>query len=353
MKILLLSRYGPLGASSRMRHLQYLPYFYSKGADVTVMPLFSDTYVQNLYEDGAQLREVFAGYWRRFHTLVDIRRFDVVILEKEFFPFLPAMAERLLRAMKVPYVVDYDDAWFHRYDHHSSPLVRALFGRKIDVVMRNATVVIAGNDYLANRARRAGARHVEVIPTVVDIERYQLRSCALNDTPVVGWIGTPITSRYLRPLLPVFEALQEETSVRFVAIGARPEDFAGTPVETRPWSEETEVESIRKFDIGIMPLKDSPWERGKCGYKLIQYMACGLPVVASPVGVNKKIIIPRENGLLADTPEAWKSALQQLLQSSESHRRSMGVKGRKKVEEWYSLKVQSPRLFNVVKEAMC
>ena len=352
MKILLCSRYGGQGASSRIRYLQYLPYFRSQGAEVTVVPLFSDDYVRALYEGGARRQEVLVGYWRRLRALIGARRFDVVIVEKELFPFLPAVAERLLRVMGVPYVVDYDDALFHRYDRHPSALVRALLGRKIDAVMRHAAVVVAGNDYLADRARQAGAPRIEVIPTVVDTERYQLRPDVEAATPVVGWIGTPMTSRYLRPLLPVFEALQEEMPVRFVAVGARPEDFVGTPVETRLWSEETEVESIRQFDIGIMPLEDSPWERGKCGYKLIQYMACGLPVVASPVGVNQTIVIPEENGLQADTPEAWKHALRELLQAGEPIRRSMGQKGRQRVEEWYSLKAQAPRLFNTISEAV-
>lgn len=345
----MLSRYESLGASSRVRYLQYLPYFRAQGADVSVVPLFSDAYLRSLYEGGSVWRAVVSGYIHRLATLSRARQFDVVIIEKELFPYMPAFVERLLRAAGVPYVVDYDDALFHRYDLHSSKYVRSVLGRKIDAVMRHASVVVAGNEYLAERARQAGASRVEVIPTVVDTARYQPGEDPPNEIPVIGWIGTPKTSRYLKSLLSVFEALQARVPVRIVAVGARSEDFAGTPVETVPWSEETEVQSIQQFDIGIMPLDDTPWERGKCGYKLIQYMACCVPVVASPVGVNSEIVKPTKNGLLARDNE-WKQQLISLLENSEL-RCVYGSRGRKDVEEWYSLKVQAPRFFEAVCEA--
>lgn len=348
MKVLLFARYGALGASSRVRYLQYLPYFRSQGVEVSVVPLFSDAYLRAIYQGGSRWREVLAGYWRRIRALLKVHQFDVVIVEKELFPFMPAFVERVLRAMGVRYVVDYDDALFHRYDCHPRAPVRWLLGKKIDVVMRHAAVVVAGNDYLAERARQAGSQRIELIPTVVDTEHYKPRASGSNEALVVGWIGTPKTSRYLQPLLPVFEALRKEIPVRFVAVGARPEDFSGTPVETRPWSEETEVESIQQFDIGIMPLEDSPWERGKCGYKLIQYMACGLPVVASPVGVNREIVVPGENGLLADTLDEWRLALKNLLEADPKIRKAMGKNGRVRVENWYSLKAQAPRLLAAI-----
>ncbi len=352
MKVLLLSRYGPLGASSRVRFLQYLPYFRSQGVEVTVSPVLSDDYLLSLYSGSSRWREVVKGYVGRILALLGARQFDVVIIEKELFPFMPAIAERFLRLIGVPFVADYDDALFHRYDCHSNVWVRRLLGKKIDSVMRHATTVIAGNNYLAEHAYRAGANRVEIIPTVVDAERYQPIKKTVAKAPVVGWIGTPNTSRYLTPLLPVFEALQKEMPVRFVAVGARPEDFAGTPVETRPWSEETEVDSIQQFDIGIMPLEDTSWERGKCGYKLIQYMACGVPVLASPVGVNCEIVIPDENGLLVNTPDEWKQALRRLLQADTSTRHAMGRVGRECVTNWYSLLAQAPRFLAVVREVM-
>jgi glycosyltransferase involved in cell wall biosynthesis len=347
MKVLLLSRYGPLGASSRVRFLQYLPYFQSQGVEVTVKPLLSDAYLQALYNGGSHWREVLKGYAGRILALLGARRFDVVIIEKELFPFMPAFAERLLGLIGVPYVVDYDDALFHRYDCHSNIWVRRLLGKKIDSVMRHATVVIAGNKYLAERAHRAGAQRVEVIPTVVDADRYQPKQKTEVETPIVGWIGIPHTSRYLKPLLPVFEALRKEISVRFVAVGAAQKDFEGTPIEVWPWTEGSEVESVQQFDVGIMPLVDSPWERGKCGYKLIQYMACGVPVIASPVGVNSEIVSDGITGYLAVNSEQWHQALRKLI-SENTERVTMGKAGREKVENWYSSRVQAPRFYSVV-----
>ena len=351
MKVLLLSRYGSLGASSRVRYLQYLPYFRSQGISVSVSPLFSDDYLRALYQGRTCWYKVISGYVSRLMMLLRVRRYDVVIIEKELFPFLPAIAERLLHMVGVRYVVDYDDALFHRYDCHSSALVRLVLGRKIDVVMRHSAMVVAGNEYLAERARQACASRVETVPTVVDIEHYRPRKEMANDIPIVGWIGTPKTSHYLHSLIPVFEALQSVMHVQFVAVGARKEDFIDTIIEVWPWSEDTEVASIKKFDIGIMPLDDSPWERGKCGYKLIQYMACGLPVVASPVGVNGTIVAPEENGLLANTLDEWQEALKYLLQSDMSYRVSIGRAGRNYVKNWYSLQVQAPRLLKMVMEA--
>ena len=349
MKILLLSRYGSLGASSRVRYLQYLPYLESQGVDVTVMPLFSNTYVQALYKGGARWRETLLGYLRRIGVLACARRYDVLIIEKELFPFLPAFAEPLLRVAGVPYLVDYDDALFHRYDLHSSGFVRRFLGQKIDTVMRHASVVVAGNAYLAEHARKAGARHVEVVPTVVDTTRYQAGQLQANGIPVIGWIGTPKTSRYLEALLPVFKSLNAQMPIRVVAVGARANDFAGTIVECVPWSEETEVRCIQQFDIGIMPLADSPWERGKCGYKLIQYMACSVPMVASPVGVNNVIVKSGENGFLA-VGEGWQQSLAVLLRDV-ALRRSFGTRGRADVQAWYSLQVQAPRLLEIIRAA--
>lgn len=348
MKILLLSRYGPLGASSRVRFLQYLPYFRSQGIEVTINPLLSDAYVQALYSGDSKWKEVIKGYFYRLLLLFTARKYNLIIIEKEIFPFMPALAERFLRIIGVPYLVDYDDAVFHNYDRHKIPIVRKLLGKKIDTVMRLSSAVTAGNSYLAERANRAGATKVEIIPTVIDADRYQCKPEVNPEVITVGWIGTPNTSRYLKPLLPVFESLLKKYSVRFVAIGANKNDFARTPVEAWPWTEITEVSSIQQLDIGIMPLTDSPWERGKCGYKLIQYMACAIPVVASPVGVNCEIVKEGESGMLAGSIDEWSSALDAMLKAGPERLKEMGRVGRKSVDDWYSLEVQSLRFISVI-----
>lgn len=347
MKVLLLSRYDRLGASSRVRSLQYISYLNKKGVNITVEPLFSNEYIMALYSGEARWKKVVVGYWHRLMVLFNLKKYDFIWLEKELFPFVPAIFERLLNVLNIPYIVDYDDALFHRYDQHRSWLIRKLLSYKIDAVMRYASLVIVGNEYLAERARSAGARRVEIVPTVIDIERYSIISKDNNRPLIVGWIGSPATSRYLLELNPVFETLKEKFDVRFVAIGARKEDLASTPIDVLPWTEESEVLSIQSFDIGIMPLSNTPWERGKCGYKLIQYMACGLPIVASAVGVNKEIINHGKNGYLADSLEEWKQALTELLENSDK-RKQMGQQGRLQIEEQYSMQVQAPRLLSLL-----
>lgn len=351
MKVLLLSRYGPLGASSRVRFLQYLPYFQSQGIDVTVKPLLSDAYLKGLYSSGPRWREVVKGYLVRIVALLTAWRFDVVIIEKELFPFMPALAERALKLIGVPYVVDYDDALFHRYDCHPNPLVRRFLGKKIDAVMHHSACVIAGNQYLAERARKSGAKNIEIIPTVVNADRYESKPVTDEAVLTVGWIGTPQTSQYLKSLIPVFEFLKRELPVRFVAVGANSADFEGTPVEAWPWTENSEVESVQQFDIGIMPLVDSPWERGKCGYKLIQYMACGVPVVASPVGVNCEIVEKGKTGYLPDSLDEWRKTLFYLLKEKPEVRARMGSDGRARVRQWYSTEVQGSRIVEVLRSA--
>ena len=350
MRVLLLSRYDTMGASSRVRYLQYLPYFCAQGTSVSVFPLFSNDYLFAAYEGGSRWLEVVRGYAGRVFVLLKAREYDVVLIEKELFPFLPASWERWLRTIGVPYVVDYDDALFHVYDSHPNSIVRGLMGRKIDSVMHHAGAVLAGNSYLAERAMQAGAHRVQVIPTVVDADRYLPSIGDITDVPIVGWIGSPKTSHYLWPLVPIFEALKRKREVRFVAVGARPVDFLNTPVEVWPWSEESEVRSIQRFDIGIMPLVDSPWERGKCGYKLLQYMACGIPVVGSPVGVNCEIVEEGKNGRLADTPEQWGQVLVEMLDAGRPWRKQLGRAGRMRIINWYSLQVQAPRFYSALKE---
>lgn len=351
MKILILSRYGSLGASSRVRFLQYIPYFESQGVNVTVKPLLSNAYINALYKGKSRRHEIIKGYFKRVVTLLNVRDYDLVVIEKEVFPFMPAVVEYLFNILDVKYIVDYDDALFHNYDCHSNRLVRIILGKKIDSVMRSASIVIAGNNYIAEYAELAGAKNIEIIPTVVDTSRYQVKKKAHTKTPIVGWIGTPHTSKYLHPLLPVFKSIKDDMDVRFVAVGARPEDFDEGLIEAWPWSEETEVSSIQQFDIGIMPLNDSPWERGKCGYKLIQCMACGVAVVASPVGVNCKIVEPGKTGKLPNSLKEWDIALRSLLDLSSKNISEMGNAGRIKVEELYSLQAQAPIFLQILLKA--
>lgn len=353
MRVLILPRYSPLGASSRLRMYQYLPALRSAGLEVEVSPLLGDDYLEGLYGGSVRPASVFRGYRTRWQACRSLPDCDLVWMEKEAWPWLPDPLEQWLLSGASRLVLDYDDAVFHRYDRHRNPVVRGILGRKLDRLMERADLVTAGNDYLADRACIAGCRQVEWLPTVVDLERYPLQPRATRGGApvVVGWIGSPSTAGYLDLVSTALAPLQMEGLIRCVAIGARDDQVAGTPFTAMPWTEDGEAAALRELDIGIMPLRDGPWERGKCGYKLIQYMASGLPVVASPVGVNTRIVQPDVNGLLADTAEEWADAVRRLV-GDTAMRHRMGAAGRQTVETTYSLQAQAPRLIAMLRSLM-
>ena len=351
MRCLLLSRYNRLGASSRVRTYQYLKYLEDHGVQVTIAPLVGDDYVENLYA-GRRKKwgAITRAYLERMKNVFRSSRFDLLWVERELFPWLPAFGIRFLVHRSIPYVVDYDDAVFHRYEACPNFLLRTLLRSKIDYAMRHAKLIIAGNSYLADRALRAGAEKVEILPSVVDLERYFVVPPRPRERFTIGWIGSPATKQYLHLVAPALADLCKDDRTRVVLVGAGSIELPGVPVEILPWSEETEVASIQDFDVGIMPLPDDAWTRGKCGYKLIQYMACGRPVVASPVGVNSQIVEENLNGFIVRTTEEWVRALTSL-RNNPSLREKMGEAGRKKVEDHYCLQVTAPRLLSLLEEA--
>jgi len=352
MNILLLTRYDRLGASSRYRFYQFLPFLEKKALSFKVSFLLSDSYLQNLYQRNRlnSFLTVLFAYVKRSLVLLSSRRFDLVWIEKELFPWLPAFLELPLLRLGPPYIVDYDDAIFHNYDQHRSSIIRKIFGNKIEKVMRGAAAVVSGNRYIADYAREAGVRLVEIIPTVLDIGKYKEVQRKRNNRFTIGWIGSPSTSRHLRVAGSALKEVCMNGELQLVTVGAHPIDLSNLLASAIPWSEETETEDLRSFNVGIMPLPNTAWERGKCGFKLIQYMACGLPVVASPVGVNKEIVDHGVNGFLADGAKQWIEYLK-VLKENPKLCRKMGKAGRKKVEEEYSFQVAAPKLLNLLREA--
>jgi hypothetical protein len=216
--------------------------------------------------------------------------------------------------------------------------------------MRVAKIVSAGNPYLAQRARVAGAQRVEILPTVVDLARYHVIGAAGVNPPVIGWIGSPGTVGFLRLIETAVTEFVNAGHARMVAVGVQQSPLSLLPMELRPWHEATEVAEIQGFDIGVMPLPDEPFERGKCGYKLIQYMACGKPVIASPVGVNRDIVQHGVNGFLAETESEWRDAIRQLV-GDPALRVQMGREGRRIVELSYSLQAIAPRVGQLLRDA--
>ncbi|MGH7039618.1 MAG: glycosyltransferase [Stellaceae bacterium] len=343
-----MTRYGRLGASSRQRCLIYRDALRAAGIAAEIHPFLSDAYLCARY-DGRPVSPaaILRSYGARLRALLRLSRYDLVWIEKEALPWLPAAIEiGFFRTAGTRVVVDYDDAVFHTYDRHRNILVRALLGAKIDRVMKAADLVIAGNAYLADRARAAGARHIAELPTVVDLRRYSpTLPCRKGGSAAltIGWIGSPLTSAYLDLLRPALIKLMAQIPLRLLLVGAAPTALAGFPVERVAWSAESEAAEIARCDVGVMPLPDQPFERGKCGYKLIQFMAGARPVVASPVGANCTLIIPGKTGFLAEEEAEWVAALARLYHDPDLRGR-MGQAGRRRVEDSYALAVAAPRL---------
>jgi glycosyltransferase involved in cell wall biosynthesis len=332
MRILLLPRYGPQGASSRYRIWQYVPLFERAGHEVEVHPLLDDGYLGELYKTGRRRWWWLAsGYGRRLLGL-RVGRFDAVICEQEILPFLPDFIDLFFQRLSARFFVDYDDNAHGKYSRWP------IFRRRIPRIMASAEAVVVGNLYLADYARQFTTR-VCVIPTVVDLSCYHARTGAhTSDTVRVGWIGTPITANLLLALIPVMERLQSQhpkLSFRFIGAG---NNFScdGLRADVPAWSEQTEIDALSGCDIGIMPLPDTEFARSKCGLKLIQYMACAMPVVASPVGVNRELVEEGKNGYLASSEEEWFQKLDKLIRDPEL-RMALGKAGRGKIAAGYTL----------------
>lgn len=350
MKILYLTKYTRLAGSSRMRSYQYFPYLEEAGMQVTVKPFFDDAYLKDFYAGKKNISTVLKSYVKRLGVLFSLFSYNRVVIEKEIFPFLPALAEWMLKLLGIKYIVDYDDAIFHHYDQSSNPLIKKFLGNKIAKVMRFSGTVVAGNQYLADYAARSGAKNIEIIPTVIDLERYPIKQSTDDELFIVGWIGTKTTfEKHLLPCKHWIKALQiQEPNIRFHIVGITEDMDLGKNVKYIQWTEETEVAEILKMDIGLMPLQNSKWEKGKCAYKLIQYAACGIPGVASDVGMNREVTVPGETGILASADAEWIQAIKTLKSNTEL-RHKMGRNARKKVEERYCIQQTSKRIIHLLK----
>ena len=349
-KIFFLTKYARNGASSRYRSFQYLPIIRKHGLEYEVIPLFSEEYLIKKYKN--KRTPFFLTIRLLISRLLSILRasnYSVVFIEYELIPFFPAIFEWLLRYRGCKLVFDYDDAIFHRYDQNKFFTIRNLFKNKIKSVMRSANIVIVGNKYLANYAHSAGSKQVELIPTVVDLSKYPVFKTNFQSNLFnIGWIGSPSTTKYLYSIAPALAHMCKNDNVLVTLIGAESIELPVDSLKIIPWSSETEVECLSSFDVGIMPLPDEPWACGKCGFKLIQYMASGLPVIASPVGVNNEIVDDGINGFLPESNEHWIEAFEKLYKNVDM-RAKMGAVGRKLIESKYCINVTGVKMAHLLR----
>lgn len=353
MRVLLLAPY-PLRTtpSQRFRFEQYIAPLSRAGIFVEVHPLLDPETAKILYRPGFFLQKAWflvRGALARLQDLLRAGRYDLVFVHREAYPLGYPLIERALSAFGVPYLFDFDDAIYLTNVSAANRFIAPLkFARKTEEIVRHASLVVAGNEHLATWARAFTPR-VTVIPTTIDTDLYRPHRAKEKDTLCVGWSGSVTTIEHLRPLSGVLREIQRQHGVRLRVIGDPSFRIEGAEVESLPWREESELFDLGEIDIGLMPLPDEAWARGKCGLKALQYMGLGIPTLLSPVGVNTEIA---EGGaaLLASTEEEWHSALERLITDARA-REELGRAGRARVEERYSVRANLPKYIEAIQRA--
>ena len=317
--------------SARYRVLQYLPYLKEQGVDVSIH-LFT------------QFKRTWRNKLKFYNTL---GQYDIFYVHRRIFPPLEFAYIRK-KARRI--IFDFGDAIMYRSSSSKNPysLSRRI---KFAYMMRRLDFVIAGNSFLKSEVLPYNS-HVKVIPSSIDLSRYSPKKRYVrSESPIIiGWLGSSSTLKYLKSLMPTFEKLyQKYPHFQLKIVCDQFLDSNKIPVIKKEWSLETEEADLKSFDIGVMPLKDDLWSRGKCGLKILQYFSVGVPAVCTPVGINRDIVQTGVNGFWAQNEKQWEDRLLQLMQE-EDLRREMGIKGRKTVESFYSIDVNAPRIFGILKK---
>ena len=332
-------RYSRLGASSRVRMYQFEEVLNKSGWEVSFYPFSDDFFLRSRYQGKKALLSVGASYWRRILSGREMRTADLVWVEKELIPWAPSWIEKALIPYRGKVVYDFDDAVHEQFRENPHVAVRLALRNKIPHTVAKPSQVVAGNRTLQEYFSTELDVNCILLPSTIDIERLSpAEETPIDETRrfVFGWIGTPVTyAAYVEPILPMFESIAEKLGAEFRVIGVPEPSEHPQSVHYLPWSPEMEARLLRGLDVGIMPLTDDPWSRGKCGYKLLQYMAVGKAVVASPVGVNKEIVSHGETGYLIRDESDWMRYLS-LLAGDRKLSAAVGKKGSEKVTSSYS-----------------
>ena len=358
IRVLALSPIPEDGAGCRFRVAQFVPYLAARGFDVTIAPFYTPEFFQFVYRPGHFVRKT-AGFLnlarRRLEVLRTLDQYDLVWLYREAIPIGPPFIERAIARRGVPMVLDFDDAIFLPNVSEANRAIAFLKSpKRVAEVIGLSRHVVAGNAFLADYAHRFSDA-VSVVPTAVDTATFVPRADR-DRVPsrglVIGWIGSPTTYHYMEAMAGLLRDVATRHHFTLKISGAgKLVRFDGVPVEEVPWSRAKEVELFNTCDIGIYPLSDDDWSRGKCGFKAIQFMACGVPVLAAAVGVNREIIRDGENGFLASSPWEWATKLDRLLTDADL-RAKFSAAGRQTIEQRYSLHVTAPQVERILREAV-
>jgi glycosyltransferase involved in cell wall biosynthesis len=333
----------------RFRLEQWEPILKKSGVEITWSPFETDELKQVLYRPGqavSKVRAVLSNMSRRRNELAAVGGYDLVYLFREAALLGPPWFERKIARSGVPMVFDFDDAIFLAYRSPSNGYLSYLkFPQKTAEICRLSAHVMVGNQYLADYARRFNP-NVTIVPTTIDTLKYRQVERPEPDTLTIGWSGSHSTVQHLNTIRDVLQELARAERFKLRVIGATDYRLDGVDVDVVRWRSETEVADLGPIDIGIMPLPDDRWSKGKCGLKALQYMSLGIPTICSPVGVNTTIIADGVNGFIAGQKVEWIAKLKLLLHSPEL-RRKVGEAGRTTVEEEYSAATQAPRVLKI------
>lgn len=353
MKILFWVPYPTEGQSNRFRVEQYLPYLEKKGIAYSLHPFWGSNAYKILFERGRYFKKIYyfiKGSMNRKKDLIDLSMYDLVFIHREAYPIGRAFLEKVVFNKK-PIIFDFDDAIFLPTYSSANSMVR-LFKRpgKIAGILKMSNAVIVGNNYLKEYALRYN-KNVIVIPTPIDTDKYfpAKGSPKDNNKIIIGWIGSYTNNQYLGMVRNVLMALMHKykASIEIRLIGCK-NNFLNVPgIIYRNWSLATEISDLQSFDIGIMPIWDDNWTRGKCAFKIVQYMSVGASVVASPVGLNKEIINDGVNGFLAADEKEWFHKLSLLIEDAQM-RRKFSLEGISTIEKEYSLKMMAPKFIEIL-----
>lgn len=344
------------GPDTRYRIAQYSEPFRERGLDVRCQSLFSPAYYTMLGHPGrvcTKAAGLGTAFIRRlFHILTQARHVDAVWVGRELFPLGPPVLESLLFQQNCKVILDIDDAIFLPDETNTSLIHRKL--RDFDKLSRIAhkfQAIVCGNAYLADYFRGANS-NVHIIPTVVPMARYEHIKRTAAPRLRIGWIGTPTNAQHLEIVRQPLHNLAQHHDFSFVVIGlTQPLNWDLPHLVQLPWNLDAELHYFSEFDIGIMPLYDFPFAQGKCAFKIIQYMAAGIPVVASPVGSNLDALQDGVQGFLADSAQQWQDSLAQLMDNAEL-RQTMGAAGQRTVREKFSLEGHWEHYANLILECL-
>lgn len=343
MKILFIVPYPTEGPSNRFRVEQYLPHLRERGITYSLRPFYSSSIYKILYKRGYYLRKAASVLFfilRRIYDVFTARSYNLIFIHREAYPFAGYIFEWLFRLSGKKLIYDFDDSIFLK-----KPV-------KVKKMLRMSNYVIAGNEFLKNYASQYN-ENVSVLPTCINAQIYEPRIKTSNeDKVIIGWIGTLSTAIYLDLLKNVYAALANRyKNIEFRIVGGGYLRNSNLPIIFKEWSLESEVSDLKEFDIGVMPLFDDDWARGKCAFKIIQYMAVGIPTVASKVGMNTEIIENGKDGFLVSNEKGWIEKLSLLIED-KTLRESMGKAGRIKIENFYSLEANKQKYIDILEKQL-